>query len=235
MTQLSLLERAGAEQLPLALDPTASPSLDDVIVAPECAAGVRLVASWPAWPSHAVILSGPSGSGKTHLAEVWAGRSDAVRIRGTELAGLDPTPVAGRAVLIEHIDIALRTERPRAAQTGLFHLLNTARETRGHLLLTTRTPPGGWSLALPDLASRLSGATHIALGAPSEAQMVAVLHKLFADRQLAVAPPLVATIVSRLERSLRAARELVERVDRIALAEHRKIDRSIVAKALAGI
>lgn len=230
--QLSLLERDRARQLPLSLDASAPACRDDVVESPECALGVRLVDAWPNWPSHAVILSGASGTGKTFLAELWAARSGATQLVGTDLAGLDPLPHAGGAVLIEHIDIALRGERPRAAQTGLFHLLNTLRETRGHVLMTSRTPPGGWSLGVRDLASRLAGATHVALQQPSDAALEAVLHKLFADRQLPAEPATIAFLIARVPRSLVFARDLVERIDRMALAERRRVDRRLAAQAL---
>ena len=221
MTQLALLDTLRAEQLPLALGVARAPGRDDVIETPAVAAGVRLLDAWPLWPSHAVLLSGPSGSGKSHLASVWAGEAGAARLEGGALAGLDPLPHAGRPVLIEHADIALAGERPRAAQAGLFHLLNLLRQTGGSALLTARTPLPAWPLAIPDLASRLRAATHVALGPPDETLVEAVLCKLFADRQL--------------ERSLTAARRLVDRVDRIALSERRPIDARTLRRALAGL
>ena len=230
--QLSLLRNERAEQLALELEPAIPPCRDDIIESPECASGVRLIDAWPNWPSHVAILTGPAGSGKTHLSSVWAAGARARRIVGTELPGLDPTRFARGAVVIEHLDIALEGERPRAAQTGLFHLLNTLRESGGHLLATSRTLPSTWTLLVPDLASRLKGATHVGLSAPNEEQMRAVLYKLFADRQLTVSPAVIETVASRMERSLGRARALVTRIDRIALAERRKIDHRLVLRAL---
>ena len=70
------------------------------------------------------------------------------------------------------------------------------------------------------------------LEAPDDALLSAVLVKLFADRQLAVAPSLIPYLVARMERSIAAARELVARLDRRALAEGRGVTRGLAAEIL---
>jgi chromosomal replication initiation ATPase DnaA len=60
----------------------------------------------------------------------------------------------------------------------------------------------------------------------------AVLIKLFADRQLAVAPNLIPYLVSRMPRSIGAARALVAALDTAALAEHRAVTRVLAGQVL---
>jgi chromosomal replication initiation ATPase DnaA len=60
-----------------------------------------------------------------------------------------------------------------------------------------------------------------------------VLVKLFADRQLAVEPHLVAYIAVRMERSMEAAARIVDQIDRAAMASHRKVTRALAAEVLA--
>jgi len=50
-----------------------------------------------------------------------------------------------------------------------------------------------------------------------------VLVKLFSDRQLSIDGTVIDFMVPRIERSLDAARDLVDRIDRAALARRREI------------
>ena len=67
---------------------------------------------------------------------------------------------------------------------------------------------------------------------PDDALLSAVLVKLFADRQLAVDPPVIAYCLVRMERSMDAARQLVAEIDPLALTMHRAVTRALAAKAL---
>ena len=77
-------------------------------------------------------------------------------------------------------------------ERALFHLLNLVREEDAFLLLTARTAPAGWPVALPDLASRLRALPLVALARPTTRCCARVMVKLFADRQLAVDESLIA-------------------------------------------
>ncbi len=94
-------------------------------------------------------------------------------------------------------------------EAALFHLLNLAREERAFLLIAARTAPTTWKITLPDLASRLRALPVVALEAPDDALLRAVIVKLFADRQLAVDENLVNFLANRIERPFAAAREAV--------------------------
>ena len=92
-------------------------------------------------------------------------------------------------------------------------------------MVSGREPPARWPLALPDLASRLGAAPVARLEPPDDDLLAAVLVKLFADRQLAVAPELIRYLVSRMDRSFAAAeaagRRPRPRRPRPAPADHR--------------
>ena len=137
-----------------------------------------------------------------------------------------PHLVSNGALAIEDMD---RGERDEAA---LFHLLNLAREKRAFLLITCETPPDRWSLRTPDLLSRLRLAPSVALEAPDDALLKAVLVKLFVDRQLVVDTTVVDYIALRIERSLAKASELVALLDREALSRGRRVSRAIAAEIL---
>ena len=171
----------GAPQLPLALPHAPSYGRDDFMPGPSNEVALKLIESWPAWPSPVLLLAGPSGSGKTHLVHIWASTAGAKIMEPDTLAELvHPTIVAGGAIAIE--DVATDAV-PEAA---LFHLINSVREAGASLLITSQTPAEEWHVSLPDLRSRLRMAAPAALGAPDDELLRKVLVKLFADRQLVV-------------------------------------------------
>jgi chromosomal replication initiation ATPase DnaA len=218
-----------APQLPLALSHVPSYGRDDFVTGTSNEVALKLIEGWPSWPSPVVLLTGPAGSGKTHLVNVWASTAEAWIMRAAALADLaHPTVFAGRAIAIEDVS-------PDAVpEAGLFHLINSVREVGGSLLITSRAPAEAWRVGLPDLRSRLRLATPAALGAPDDELLRKVLVKLFADRQLLVDKALIDYLISRMERSLIAAAELVETLDREALAAGRRITKPMAAAVLTG-
>jgi chromosomal replication initiation ATPase DnaA len=115
-------------------------------------------------------------------------------------------------------------------ERALFHLLNLVREDDGWLLLTTRAAPTLWTVALPDLASRLRAMPVASLDMPDDALLRAVIVKLFADRQLAVDEALIGYLLPRIGRSFAAARDAVDTLDREALQRGRPVNRTLAAE-----
>lgn len=219
-----------SRQLPLDLPHRAALGRDDFFVAPPNALAVAMVDGWADWPQGKLVLIGPEGAGKTHLAHVWAARSGAPVIDAAALAGADiPTLAEGGAVAVEDAD---RIAGDRVAETALFHLHNMVLAEGGGLLVTARRAPRDWSLALPDLQSRLLAAQVARLEPPDDQLLAAVLVKLFADRQLAVSPRLIPYLVGRIERSFAAARRIVERLDNEGLARGREIGVNLAGQLL---
>ena len=92
--------------------------------------------------------------------------------------------------------------------------------------------PLHWDITLPDLASRIQGARHVALDPPDDRLFAALLAKQFSDRQLFPAPEVLQYLVTRLERSHESARRFVERADQVALSEKRAISRGLAKSIL---
>ncbi len=218
-------------QLPLALEHRPALGRSDFLVSGSNADAVRMISAWRGWPGRRLALSGPDRAGKTHLAHVWMQETGADCI---DAAALDDA-AAGRLArhgfaIIEDVDrLAGHEARRRSeAERALFHLWNLAAAEGGWLLLTGRTAPAHWQIALPDLASRLSALPHVRLAAPDDMLLSSLMVKLFADRQLHVQPDVISHLARRVERSCAAAEAAVAALDRLALARKRPVSRAMV-------
>ncbi|MGL6210519.1 MAG: chromosomal replication initiator DnaA, partial [Paracoccaceae bacterium] len=178
--------------------------------------------AWAEWPEGKLVLVGPEGSGKSHLAQVWAAEAGAVVVAARDLGG--DLPGLGVRLVVEDADRVVD-------EAALFHLHNLV-VPGGRLLITARVPPRDWGLGLPDLVSRMQAASLVRLAAPDDALLSAVLIKLFADRQVAVQPVLIEYLVRRMGRSLGVARDLVARLDALALARGSAVTRGLASEVL---
>lgn len=210
-------EARTATQLALDLGHRPAFGREDFLVAPGNQDAVEWIDRWPDWPGHALALFGPAGCGKSHLAQVFALRAHAVAIAAPDLT----TDAVG--ALLGKYKAFLLEEGDACDERALFHLFNGVRESKGALLLTGREPPARWPTELPDLKSRLSSIPAVPIAPPDDAMMEAVLVKLFSDRQLGVAPDVIAYVLRRIDRSFASARRLVATADKESLAGKRPI------------
>ncbi|WP_417691796.1 hypothetical protein [Roseibium sp.] len=213
-------------QLPLELPHDEALSRDDYLVGSSNRAAFELLDRWPDWPAPVVILAGPVGAGKTHLVEAFKTETGAVVINAGDLrADLVDGLVQAPVVVVEDAHRGVD-------ETALFHLLNAARQADVHVLITSRTWPSAWNVALPDLMSRLRAAAPVEVQEPDDGLLQHVLVKLFADRQLQVDLSVVDYLVVRMERSLGVACRAVDAIDREALAGRLKISKPLVGRVL---
>lgn len=213
-------------QLPLDLPHRPSFAEEDFLEASSNSQALAMLRLWPAWPQKTLLLVGPRGSGKSHLGAVWARRAGATKAAASDLRlDLLPQLAAAPALVIEEAD-----ERPR--ETEFFHLLNLAGESGAYLLILARKSPDFWGLATRDLLSRLRRAPSVALDAPDEAFLRAILVKLFCDRQIRVDATVIDYLALRLERSFEAAQTIVAALDREGLAQGRAVTRPLAAALL---
>jgi chromosomal replication initiation ATPase DnaA len=137
-----------------------------------------------------------------------------------------PAALATGALVVEDLALGAFDER------ALFHLINLVREEGAYLLLTAASPPAGWPVEIPDLASRLKALPVVTLAPPDDTLLRAVLVKLFSDRQLAVDEALVGFLATRIERTVQAARAVVARLDQEAMQRKRPLTRALAAEVL---
>jgi len=204
---------------------------DDLVVGAANAQAFDLLQNWPHWRNPTTILIGAAGSGKSHMAHLWAQRAAAKSFTPNQLDRAVKHLESGGPILVEDIMPGLFDE------TALFHLINGVMQARltmpkASLLLTSRLPPIEWQLSLADLASRLRAAQLVEISQADDSLLIAVVTKLFADRQLLVEPQLIRYSVSRMERSLEAAVNFVAEIDRLALEKKSKINRQLILHLL---
>lgn len=209
-----------SRQLRLNLSRPASHARADFVDGPSNAQATAAIDAWPAWHGGCLALVGPDGAGKSHLAQSWAAEAHALQLdaHAPRLA-----EAVGRPVLVEDIDRGFDEE-------ALFHLINMAGHDGGSLLVTARTPPAAWATRLPDLRSRLNALPVALIEAPDDVVLDGVLRKFF--RQHNIRPPqdVIAYLLRRMERSIPAARDLVERLDEAADTEQRPISRALARR-----
>ena len=218
MPAQSAMIRPNAEQLRL---PLKRPRAGEAFVSSDSnAEAVRVLSRWPDGAGSVLALYGPAGSGKSRLAADWAERVGAVPLNGVEAALVDPLELEGRPVLLD---------RARDADDeSLFHLINLAHTGGGALLLVSRAAPRNWSVALPDLRSRLDAVRTVAVEAPDDRVLSAILRARFAERSIAPTDEVIAYLVRRLDRSADTAATAVERLD----ALHRPVTRALARQVL---
>ena len=215
-------------QLALDLPVDSRHGVEDFLVGPSNEAAYALIESWPAWPEAWLRLVGPEGAGKTHLSAIWAKRAHAWIVAAPDVTETSvPHLVSNGALVVEDCDRGPLDER------ALFHLLNAMKARGGHVLLTARSEPGLWGLAVPDLLSRLRLAPQVTIAAPDDGLLRALLVKLFIDRQLVVDTGVIEMLALRMERSFAAASRTVDMLDRLSLERGRRVTRVLATEALA--
>ena len=178
-----------------------------IIVGPSNQAAIDAFARAAGWPFRTAILTGPPRSGKSLLARWFVENACGEAIDNAGTAGEDE----------------------------LFHRWNRAQENATPLLLVASRPPVEWTIALPDLASRLGSALLLELGPPDDAMLAALIGDHAARRGLVLGEGASAWLLARIERSHAAVEALVAEIDRLSLERKQPVTISLLREALSPI
>ncbi len=148
---------------------------------------VRALESPETWPYRTAVLTGPPRSGKSLLARWFA--------------------ASGKGEAVD--------DAQGLAEDALFHRWNRAQEQGTPLLLVGGTPP--WTIALPDLRSRLGAALQLEIGPPDDAMAAELLLSLAAERGLPLGPDAADYLLPRAPRTQADIERLVAMIDRLSL------------------
>jgi len=213
---------AALAQLPLPFAPVRQGSPPPVIAAASNEAARAWLARTADWPQRRLALWGPARCGKSSLLAQWARQQDARLLDGPTLR----FPPPGGPLAIDDAD--------RAPPLALLHVLNAVQEAGDPVLLAAAAPPARWVVDLPDLASRLRALTAVAIEAPEDDLLRALLARLFAARQLRPAEATLSWLLARLPRTHAAIAAAVERLDYAAQALGAPIAPALARQVLAG-
>ncbi len=214
-------------QLALALAQP-EPSGLDGFVAHGNAAVVAAVRHWADGSGEPYLyIHGAATSGKSRLLVCAAG---VIRQRGLSVIYLPlDTPKLTPDVLddLEQRDAILldavqAIAGHRAWEQALFNLYNRARDAKRRLLAGARQPTGRLGLQLPDLSSRLAAGPSYNLKPLSDAGRAELLRVGAAQRGLRLGDAMIRYILSRCPRDPGVLRDLLDAIDRAALAEQRQ-------------
>ncbi|QGN53689.1 ATPase [Novosphingobium sp. Gsoil 351] len=176
-----------------------------IVIGPSNAAVVDAFTRAADWPFRTAILTGPPRSGKSLLARWFVENR------------------LGEA--IDDADIV--------PEDDLFHRWNRAQASAAPLLLVTSCPPGEWTIALPDLASRLGAALLLSIGTPDDAMLAALIDAHAARRGLVLGEGAATWLLPRIERSHAAVEGVVAEIDRLSLERKQAVTISLLREALA--
>lgn len=191
-------------QISLPFEWHAAPGDGDFLVSDANAQAVAHLERWREWPLSVSVLTGPPLSGRSILARQFAHMS-------------------GGSV----IDDAQGQDDHR-----LFHAWNAAQTERRPLLMVGRHHPASWTVALPDLRSRLAAAPHVAIAEPDEALARALIERLLGGAGASYAADLPDWLLRRIERSYGAIAAVTRLLDRAALSSGRKISVAMAKECL---
>ena len=176
-------------QIPLPLGTGAASGPSRIVVGSANAALIDAVAQAVDWPFRTAVLFGPPRSGKSLLAR-WFAESG-----------------AGEAI----------DDAEALDEADLFHRWNRAQESGRPLLLVANANEGGWTITLPDLASRMGAALHLEIGEPDDAMLAELIAVHAEMRGMALGPDAAAYLVPRATRSHLGIEVLISAIDRLSL------------------
>jgi DnaA family protein len=158
---------------------------------------------------------------------------DACLLPASELLPLVPAVLEA----MEQFDLLALDDCQRFAgdpawEEALFHLYNRLMAQGGRLLVTANASPAAAGLLLPDLATRLAAGPVYRLGPLEDGDMQKVLQERAKARGLRIEQDVAHYIVLRSERSPGALMALLDRLDRMALAQQRSVTIPFVKDAL---
>lgn len=212
------------DQLPLPLAGRAAPTFDDFLVGDNAAAVSHLRAlSMPGAP---VFLWGPEGSGKSHLLQALA---HDVRRRGGIAADFEPGREMQPDWTLALIDDCQTLDE--AGQADAFRWFVEAATAGVQIVAAGHLPPVDLPLR-EDLRTRLGWGPVFALQPLGEGQVRAVLRREADRRGVFLADEVMDYLLSRFTRDLNHLMQLLDRLDRFALARSRHVTVPLVRQML---
>jgi DnaA family protein len=213
-------------QLALDLLQPLAPTLDNFIAGRNAEALAALRAVLAGGGERFITLWGGIGSGRTHLARAVAA-AGASRAMGAETAPAEFDP-AVRVYVADDVD-----RYDGARQQQLFILQNEVRAAGATLVATCSAPPAQLALR-DDVRTRLGWGLVYQLHALTDAEKEGALRAHADSRGIALAPEVLAYLLTHLPRDMRTQVAALDALDALALAAKRPITLPLIREWLQG-
>jgi DnaA-homolog protein len=182
-------------------------------------------------------LCGPHGAGKTHLLHaICAAAAERQRsgfVPLGELGALGVGVLEGlpqlECLCLDDIDAVVGKADWEHA---IFGLLREVEERGGSLVLAAQAPPALLPWALPDLGSRCAAGAVLQLRPLDEAEQVAALKLRARVRGVELPDETLQWLQRRFPRDMRALYELLDTLDKAALAAQRRLTIPFIREVL---
>lgn len=198
----------------------------------------KAIKIWPQWQHFSLSIYGPQSCGKTHLAHIWINEIQKSLSRPTQIPIMQAQSINMKNVnkianeyqylVVDGLDASINEE-------AFFHLYNFYNIPEKYILFISELPPSKLALKLPDLRSRLNIIPCVEIYQPDDEMLIALIAKLFNDRQIIISQEILDYIISRTERSFDYVSRLIEEIDDISWTYGRAVSIPIVKEAIENL
>lgn len=228
----------GSKQLPLALRLRAPAVFDTFVTRRDRNVVLHLEAAASGHEPGLLWLAGSAGTGKSHLLQAACRAADDANRRAMYLSlASDAAQGAGLLERLELLDLLALDDVDAVAgerdwEAALFTVLNAFQSAHGALLLAAERLPARVGFVLPDLASRAAGAVAYQLHALDDHEQLEALQLHARFRGLALDEPAAQYLLSRVRRGMPELCAWLDRIDRLSLAEQRRVSVPLIREVL---
>lgn len=211
---------------------------EDFLVTPCNETAYTAIKLWPNWQHFALNIYGPKSSGKSHLANIWVNQLQLSLSRPIQIPILSAHNINMKNVnkianeypyiVVDNLDANINEE-------AFFHLYNFYNVPNRFILFISEVPPSKLALKLPDLRSRLNIVPCVEILQPDDEMLMALIVKLFNDRQIIISQDILDYILIHTERSFNYISRLVAEIDDISWTYSRAVSINIVKEALENL
>ncbi len=211
------------QSLPLKL----RPSLDrhDFIVGESNKEAVNWIDSYSIWKYNGLIIIGPNSSGKSHLVSTLKHKTNCIVLKSNDINKEKIDLLNLRDLVIENIEEINN-------YNFFLHTINLLKEKKFKVILTSRVAIQDMNIKLNDLRSRLLALPSTKILLPTDDVLKGIIIKLSKDKGLSLNNSTINFIVSHIERSYIAIHTFIDKLDRLALENKKKITIPFIKKLL---
>ena len=211
---------------------------DDYLVTQCNETAYKAVKLWPNWQHFSLAIYGPQSCGKSHLANIWITEVQKSLKRPIQIPIIPAHNINMKNInklaneypylVIDKLDSSINEE-------AFFHLYNHYNVPDKYILFTSEVAPSKLALKLPDLRSRLNIIPCVEIYQPDDEMLMALIVKLFNDRQIIISQDILEYILLHTERSFDYVSRLIEEIDDISWTYGRAVSIPIVKEAIENL